>query len=264
MHAHTLIDPFEFFAQTELPDWPNGPSLWDAVSAFDPTRPEPLIKLLTSDNVEISRRGLFIFGELDSRRNWAVVDYALKLRDHPQWMARSSLMDGALSLSRKTRESLSVSDLRVILELIYDANDLIREKVAIFISEIERDRISDAISLEPNHVTRKALEIGFGHLTFDQEDAQSFFDDALLQDRLTAAFMFASLLGAARRGVIERAPIYRGKSDIGEGVCFHIQRRIWSFRRRSGQEVNREEVISYFNGRRDLYQSVICDTAPDK
>lgn len=214
-------DPFALL-KCEVRLWPEDVDpLGDAASAFDARFPEPLLSLLRSNDLVVVSSGLYVFGELGSKAVVAL-DAALLSVDHPNRMARASLVEGISSNDR----SLSPHQLNKLIPLIDDEDDLVRMKMIAVLGAVRLETLRQAIELLdcPDEQVRHAA--GLQELEQRIECPQAFLDAALRAERLTLTYKLVSLQRAARFDQLMEAPIYEGEDFAVSGSLLNTRRLV--------------------------------------
>jgi len=149
------------------------------------------------------------------------LDAALRLSVHPDKMARHYVVDGLMSYP----ELLSPGQARVVLEMVSDPFELVREKVIVFLAHANAQSLEAAIASlqEPMQSEHRN---GFDVLYTEQANTQELFDEALRRADIWSAYAFASLCLGARKGAVAIAPCYAGADYVANGVVAHIKMHI--------------------------------------
>lgn len=213
------LDPFFLLGQDDSTlGEVDGADLFEAASRrFDPSQPEPLAALLESDDLFIRRRGLIVFGNL-GRKALGLLDQALRSVDHPDYMARSALMDGVLCYPA----SLSSAQARTVLELANDPKDLVRSKIVAFLRESEIEVLREAIQGMPPAVAHEHLR-GLERLATPDRSPQALLEEGASTSGIGSTFALAAVERMAKNGLIENAPSVEG-SWIAEATQAQIAR----------------------------------------
>ncbi|MFY0636947.1 hypothetical protein [Maricaulis maris] len=212
-------DPFSVLA-TPDETWTKGRGeLWhDAIKAFDPTAPEPLIRLLRNPCSVTAMSGLYIFGELGRKASGAL-GAALAWHQHPSEAARANLLQGVNDCWR----DLTARQLSQILPLLTDDSYLVRQKMLTVLVSVDTSLIESAIGLIECEEERSQHLSGFMCLRDPKLDVQSAFEEALSSDRLMSAYLMANILRRARFDEDAPVPKYDGSADFPKSVVDSVK-----------------------------------------
>jgi len=172
MNHNTDNDPFMLLSIEDDRCWPpSADPRTEAISAFDPAAPKPLIDLLHSADPLVVKRGLFVFGSLGNKALIAV-DAAIESVGHPDMMARSALMDGLLCYTR----GLTLQQISCLLPLCEDPEGLVRDKMIALLGAISMKTLRAAIDLIENDVDRVRHLEAFDKSAAPFTSSQEVFD----------------------------------------------------------------------------------------
>ena len=212
----------------DMDRWPENFDPFEvAIKNFTPKDLEALSRLLKSSDALVSRRGLYLFGELGLKAH-SLLDDALWLVGHQDPMARNGLMNGILCYPEK----LTVQQLQRIL-LIKDIchasrspSNLVRSKVIVVLGAHDLDFLRGAIELIAD-AKQRALHVDAFRCAGEKiEDIQRAFDATLQLSGLNEVYALVGLIRAARRGLVSTAPLYEGDDIVSSSVATNIDRII--------------------------------------
>ncbi len=186
-------DPFQALSSGDG-DWKDKDVYADAVKAFDPNAPDPLLRLFRSRDPVVISNAAFIFSELGSRGK-CVIDEALCHLSHPNWQARYYIVDGmGIHVASVTDAQLS--------KLLISCNDespLVRIRIAEMIARLQIADLDLAIAGiidEPSAIYHRR-----GFDLFRQEtDAKSLVAKSRSEHRIVSCYCYAALIALARSG----------------------------------------------------------------
>lgn len=234
----TEHNPFEILEIVDMDHWPEGYDPVDAaLTNFQPDDLPALARLLRSAEPFVSRRGLYLFGEL-GRKAYPLVDDALALVDHPDVMARKGLLDGLLCYTGKlsAQQVSRVLAIRDILDYSGPPTALVRGYVIIMIGFLKTDLVREAIGQIPDDELRLQHLKAFEGAQSKIEDIQQAFDKARGLSGVEYLYSMAGLIRAARQGSVETVPEYEGDNFICGTVVRAIKRAIDRHLRRKDPE----------------------------
>lgn len=186
-----------------------------------------LLRLLISDDRGWRRVGLRIFSELGTKAE-SVISAALRSAKDDDYMVRASLMDGLLACI----SVLTYKQIAEVLDLASDDNDLVLEKMVVFLGALDDEQLRRAVDAR---TAAGSIELNETRHSIGEEvnDPQAYFDRCLDTPKPASTFKFGNLLRLARRGMLVEAPIYEGESYLAIGVCANISRIVSNADRRS-------------------------------
>ncbi len=177
----------------------------DAVQAFQPNDPEPLLQLFHSENRSTITNALYVYSEL-GKRGRGLEDEALKLLNHPDPSARWYIIDGIGS-------RVEPQQLARLLVLCNDEAARVRFKMADLISCIHTSRLEQAHAFlrttQKLECHRRGLEILKSDATPEQ-----LISLAVESHRIEACYCYASIIIMAKAG--QFAEIDEADSDTQE------------------------------------------------
>tara|TARA_R110000868_G_scaffold90914_2_gene252034 strand:+ start:1120 stop:1890 length:771 start_codon:yes stop_codon:yes gene_type:complete len=210
------------FTLLGLPDtcWPeNCDPHNDAIRAFAPGHPEPLIELLRASDPLVVRRGLFVFDEL-GKKGKVALDAALASTTHPDWVARSYVVGAVLSYT----EALTSCQLSQLLPLASDPEEMVRGKLAVVITVTAPSKLVEAIALIEPEGVRAQHERALHELLEPCASGQRLFDMAMNAEPIVSTYMFAAVMRSTRLDPDASVPVYDGDSYIGGSAVFQTMR----------------------------------------
>lgn len=212
-------DPFKVLENNQA-DWPEHLDvLGDAISRFNPNKPDPLVALLQSQDEIVTRRALAMFGDLGSKAI-GVLDSALPLVGHKSVYARSHILDGILCYP----ERLTALQIKKILPLAADAEDIIRGKMVTILATVKLGILAAAISQMPAGPQKLAHESGLKFHVEALRSTQSIFDLSIAAPKIEATYMLASLNRRARDSADTKVPDYAGDDYVHVELIAQMKR----------------------------------------
>lgn len=149
----------------------------------------------------------------------SLMDSALKLIRDPSRSVRSYIMDGVISCPCE----MNFDQTRQVLELANDSEDLVREKVMVFIGAANLATLKGAVNLMPGD-TRPLFIKGLSYLEGCPGNIQVLFDSFIEESSIEATFALASLQRMARAGTLTTIPSYVGDSYVAGAALLNIRR----------------------------------------